>query len=125
MLMVSLLNWWYTRGWKDFLQRTGQRLANLVDFFSIDLLIKTLFAPFRQISAGSSKTAPLDVKLRMFFDRLVSRIIGAAVRTVILIAGIICIGFAVVMSLVVIILWPLMPVLPVAGIVLTVMGVTW
>ena len=95
-----------------------------MDFFSIDLLFKTLFAPFRQISAGSAKVAPLDVKFRMFVDRLVSRIVGAFVRMFIIIAGIICICFVAIISLVLIILWPLIPIAPIAGIILSLVGVT-
>ena len=122
--MVNLLSWWYTRGWGDFLHRTGERLANLADFFSIGLLFKTLFAPFRQISAESSKHSSLDVRLRMALDRLVSRIIGAIVRTFILIAGIICLLLAVIFSAVATVLWPLVPLAPITGIIVTIMGVT-
>ena len=125
MIMLNLLSWWYSAGWADFLHRIGERLSNLIDFFSIDLLFKTLFAPFRQISAGSAKAAPLDVKFRMFIDRLVSRIVGAFVRTLIIIAGIVCIGITAVLSLLLIILWPILPVAPFVGIVLTIVGVSF
>lgn len=123
--MLNLLSWWYTRGWADFLRRIGARLANLMDFFSIDLLFKTLFAPFRQISAGSAKNASLDVKFRMFVDRLVSRIIGAFVRIFVIIAGVVCLGVSGLVGLVSIILWPLLPALPIVGLVLSLSGVTF
>lgn len=121
--MVSMLNWWYLSGWKDFAKRTRQHLANLADFFSIGLLLKTLFAPFRQISAGSSKSAPLEIRLRMAVDRLVSRIVGAIVRLFILIAGVITIAAAGIVSVVIIILWPVLPLAPIAGVILSVIGV--
>lgn len=123
--MFNLLSWWYSAGWADFLHRSGATLANLMDFFSIDLLFKTLFSPFRQISAGSAKSASLDVKFRMFIDRLVSRFIGAIVRTFVIIAGILCIGVVAIINLAFIILWPALPLLPVAGIILTILGVAF
>lgn len=121
--MVSLLNWWYTRGWGDFLRRTSERLGNLADFFSIGLLLKTLFAPFRQISAGSNKSAPLDARLRMALDRLVSRIIGAIVRTFIILAGVIVIALFGLLALCGGIIWPILPLAPLFGLVLTLTGV--
>ena len=125
MVMFNLLSWWYSAGWADFLHLSGATLANLMDFFSIDLLFKTLFSPFRQISAGSAKSASLDVKFRMFIDRLVSRFIGAIVRTFVIIAGILCIGVVAIINLAFIILWPALPLLPVAGIILTILGVAF
>ena len=122
--MLNLLNWWYIDGWKDFLYRTGSRLANLADFFSIGLLIKTFFAPFRQISAATASHAPLDVKFRMWLDRLVSRVVGAFVRFFIIIAGLICLLLAAIFSLIFIILWPLAPFAPLAGLIMSIMGVT-
>lgn len=124
MFMLNLLNWWYARGWKDFLHSAGQHLYSLADFFSIDLLFKTLFAPFRQISAGTSKNVSFDVRLRMFFDRLVSRFIGAIVRIFIILAGLLTIIFVAFFVLLVVIIWPILPFAPVLGLILTVSGVT-
>ena len=53
MFIVGLLGWWYGAGWRERARMIIERLAKAYDFFSLDLLIKTLFAPFRQISAGS------------------------------------------------------------------------
>lgn len=113
--MLNLLSWWYSAGWANFLHRIGERLANLIDFFSIDLLFKTLFAPFRQISAGANK----------IIDRLVSRIVGAFVRIFIIIAGIVCIGITALISFILIIIWPLIPLAPIVGAIISIVGVTF
>lgn len=124
MIMVNLLNWWYTRGWRNFLQRIGERFSNLADYFSIGLLLKTFFAPFRQISAQTATHVSIDVKFRMMLDRLVSRIVGAFVRFFIIIAGIVSLSAAGIVSLAMLVLWPLAPAAPVIGIVMMVMGVS-
>ena len=88
-------------------------------------LVRTLFKPFRQISAESAGAdSSLDLKFQMFLDRLISRIVGFFSRLILLIVGLILIVIGGVASLVLIVLWPFVPLLPVVGIVLTVIGVT-
>ena len=125
MAIAEIFFWWYAHGWKAFIDKLRHTLGNITDFFSMDSLIRTLFKPFRQISAGSaSEGASLDLKFHMFIDRLVSRFIGFFSRLTLLIAGSLIIMIGGLISLVLIILWPVIPFIPVAGIVLAVIGVT-
>lgn len=121
MFIVGMLSWWYSGGLKWRLARFGERLAAMYDFFSIDLLLKSLFAPFRQISAGSVDGS-LALKLRAFFDRLISRFIGAIVRSFVLLAGVISLVVMVIVLSLGIILWLVLPVLPIVGLVVTLTG---
>lgn len=125
MFIVGILSWWYGAGWKGRLVLLRERLTAVIDFFSIGLLLRTLFSPFRQISAGQVDGS-LEVKLRAFADKLISRLIGAMVRTFVIIAGCIAIVFYVVFGGVMLILWGAVPLLPVIGIVLSASGwVPW
>lgn len=101
--------------------RVGQRLVNLEDYFSIDLLLKTFFSPFRQISAGRVQ-GPLGVQMRAFFDRLVSRVIGAMIRLFTILIGLIAIVIYAVIGAVVLVVWAFIPLLPIVGIWLFVTG---
>lgn len=123
MLAFSMLNWWYLQGWGIFLGKIKTSFRNTADFFSFDTLVKTLFAPFRQISAGNSGAISLDAKMRAALDKLFSRIIGFIVRFFLLLVGGIAIIIQAVLALVMLIVWPLMPILPVIGIVLMIIGV--
>ena len=120
--MLNLLQWWYLKGWGIFIHGFASRLRDTVDFLSIKLLIKTLFYPFRQISAGKVDGA-IDVRFHAFLDRLFSRTLGAIVRIFLLIFGILLILLETICGLALLIVWPLFPLLPVACIALTCMGV--
>ena len=125
MAITEMLFWWYASGWRIFIQKIKTALASITDFFSMDSLVRTLFKPFRQISAESaSATASLDLKFHMFIDRLVSRIVGFFSRLVLLIVGTFIIVVGGIVSLILIILWPLIPLTPIIGIILAIIGVT-
>lgn len=99
----------------------SQRLNRMFDYFSVDILVKTLFSPFRQISAGRVN-GPLGIQLRAFVDRLISRLIGAMIRTAVLVFGVITIILTALFGLFELVLWAVLPILPFIGIVLAVSG---
>ena len=121
MFIVGLLSWWYGAGWKQRSRALAERLLSTADYFSIDLLLKTLFAPYRQISAGQVR-GPLGVQMRAFFDRLLSRIIGAIIRTFMIVAGLVGMFLYIVVGGLLLILWGIIPLLPIIGIVLCILG---
>ena len=124
MLAFSFIEWWYLHGWGKFAMGLVNKLSGAADFFSIHLLLRSLFAPFKQISAYGSGDECLQGRLRDFSDKLLSRIIGAIIRIFILVAGIVWLLIETVASLALIVLWPILPILPFVGVAMTVMGVT-
>jgi hypothetical protein len=97
------------------------KLAGIMDYFSIDLLARTLFSPFRQISAGKVR-GPLAVQMQAFFDRLISRVIGGMVRSFMIIMGTVVIVLYGVIGSIVLLLWAFVPLFPFVGIALYVAG---
>ena len=121
---MAFISWWYSKGW---LARAETILANLeksVDYFSLPLLVKTWFAPFRQIDAGGLVNASIEQRFRRFIDRTFSRIIGAMLRTVVMLAGVFYIALKALFGLLTLAVWAILPILPVAFIVLTFSGWT-
>ena len=121
MFLVGLLSWWYGNGWRDRLQKTSRQLSGVAAFFSIGQLFMTLFSPFRQISAGSVKGS-VDVQLRAWVDRQVSRAVGFFVRFFAIIAGIVTIILASVLFGIILIGWLVIPFGLIAGVIMTVIG---
>lgn len=125
MFVIGILGWWYSRGWALRATKVKDGLSGLMDYFSIDLLLKTFFAPFRQISAGKVR-GPLGVQMRAFFDRLTSRVIGAMVRlTMIVVGSLALIGYGII-GVVMLLFWAIIPLLPAIGLILWMIGwVPW
>jgi hypothetical protein len=123
MLFTSFLSWWYGAGWQQAAGRARHRLHRATEFFSLGLLVRTLFSPYRQISAGGVR-GNLTIKWHAFIDRSVSRIIGAVVRTFVLLAGVVSLTVLAGILAVWLVCWPILPLLPVVCIGLTVSGVT-
>lgn len=121
MFIVGMLSWWYGAGWKRCASSVGDALLGIYDYYSIDLLLKTLFSPFRQISAGKI-TGPLGMQIRAILDKLISRIIGGIMRTLIIIIGSIALLISAIIGLLRIALWPLIPLIPVAAVIMAMSG---
>lgn len=118
MFIVGLLGWWYGAGWRLYIRRVGDRLMATADFFSIDLLLATLFSPFKQISAGHVRGS-LEVQFRAFIDQLISRLIGAMVRSFLILMGSVSLVLTLLLGGIGLVLWLCMPLLPIIGVVLT------
>lgn len=121
MIILSLFRWWYGEGLMGQLKAAERRISGTADYFSVGLLLKTLFSPFRQISAGRVD-GPLAVQWRAWLDKLISRLVGAAIRTVTIIAGLITLLLQSILLLILLLSWLLLPLLPIAGLVMSFSG---
>jgi len=121
MFLVGILSWWYGDGWILRTKIFENRLKSSADFFSIGLLFSTLFEPFRQISSDKVD-GPINIQIQSFFDRLLSRFIGAFMRLIMIFAGIITMILQMLFGLLVLAFWIILPILPVAGLIITTMG---
>lgn len=127
MLFTSFISWWYGAGWKLQALKVERGIEKLIDQFSIPGLLATLFAPFRQISAGAARAnAPLDAKFHLWLDRTFSRFMGAFIRLCTIFAGVVALFFAAIVGFLRVVGWPLLPLLPIIGLLLSVTGwVPW
>ena len=100
---MAYLQWWYGEGWRNTLVNTHSQIIALGKNFSLDVLLRTLFAPWKQVEVAGGRG------LQKMLDKLISRLVGFSVRIFTLLAA----GFALVFLLLGrtlwIILWPLLP----------------
>lgn len=69
------------KAWKNFL------LFNL-NYFSLSLLLKTFFSPWRKYRWSYGKGFDIERYLEAFFSNLISRLFGAILRTILIFIGV-------------------------------------
>ncbi|MDB5167181.1 MAG: hypothetical protein JWN26_326 [Candidatus Saccharibacteria bacterium] len=121
MFLVGILTWWYGDGWRERAGMVGGRIARSNDYFSVGLLLSTLFSPFRQISAGSVDGS-FATQLRAIGDKLISRMIGAIVRSFMIIFGLVVILLQAIFGGIVLAVWLFVPIFPIMGLLMMVIG---
>ncbi len=125
MVIISLLSWWYSEGWLEQISLTKRSFIKLADKFSIRMLLKTLFAPFRQFSVGVLAAFPPSLP-SLFADKLISRLVGSVMRLVMVFVGTLALIIYAIISVLRLVGWPLLPLAPVLGLILLVsVGAPW
>ncbi len=98
------------KAWRNFL------LFNL-NYFSIPLLIRTLFSYWRQYQWSYGRGFDAARYLETFVSNLISRILGAIVRIFLIIFGIICEIFIFFSGLIIFLTWFILPLILIAGLI--------
>lgn len=96
------------KAWRNFL------LFNL-NYFSVILLLKTFFSPWRKYELGYPRGFQFGKYLEVFFSNLISRILGALVRIVLIIVGLLAQVFIIFAGIIIFFGWIVLPFLLVAG----------
>lgn len=117
---MELFSWWYGRGWIQQVQNLRQQLVRVAQIFSVPILMRTLFAPWRRIITYPG--AGLDERLRAFGDNLISRSVGFVVRLLVLITAGVLLFFTGLFMVIELIVWPLLPLAVIAAIVKGITG---
>jgi hypothetical protein len=113
----DIFGWWYRAGLRDFLIYLKAVFLKISDVFSVKLLLKTFFAPWKR-DVISLQGLPLNVMLRVIMMNLVSRFIGAIIKTFVLIVYLIILAGFILVSLTLLATWIFLPIITVLGILL-------
>lgn len=107
LMLVEFVIWWYSTGWLETLQRIGGRVKAVWRMFSVAILLRTLFSPWRRIISPPGKS--IEEIFRGILDNTVSRFVGFFVRGFALFAAFLLTGVAVIVGGIIIVAWPLLP----------------
>jgi ABC-type multidrug transport system fused ATPase/permease subunit len=105
MAITLMLGWWYGRGWAWAARGVLNRLDTINQTYSVPILLRTWFAPWKQIRS----TATMQNFFSAAIDNAISRAVGATVRTFMLLVALVLVLFTIIGGLVLILLWPLLP----------------
>lgn len=113
MILLAFFQWWYGRGWAEQGRAIFTRTDKISKTFSVGILFKTWFAPWKQVVSYTSHTTSLENRFRASVDNLVSRVVGGFVRTMVMFAAILVMLIAAIAGVIVVLIWPTIPLLPV------------
>lgn len=122
MHLLALVSWWYGLGWLDQVALVRGRFVRATDRYSLALLFRTLFSPFKQLDANNGGKKALDAQFRAWVDRLVSRCIGAMIRSFMILVGSVVLVFEAVFAVFRLVMWPILPIAPLIGLIVTATG---
>jgi len=107
---MDFIKWHFTYSLNYYFKSSKNSIQNIIDFFSPTILLTTLFSPWKRLVL-SKRTAFLDLrgKLEVFSFNLISRLIGALIRCVILVLGISVIFISFFGSIFGFLIWVLFP----------------
>lgn len=103
--LVWWLFWYFWEAPRDILKITGNFVRFGINFFSISLLLKTLFAPWRQYVWHYPRGFDFKAYASVFFSNLISRLIGAMARITLIVIGLITELIMLVIGLLLFFLW--------------------
>ncbi len=98
------------KAWRNFL------LFNL-NYFSIPLLLKTFFSPWRRYQWAYGKGFDIKRYFEAFFSNLISRILGAMVRLVLILVGLLIEIFIIFGGMIIFFGWLALPFILIAGLI--------
>ncbi|MFA6475814.1 MAG: hypothetical protein WCV68_00195 [Candidatus Paceibacterota bacterium] len=110
-IIVNYLIWHYTRAVLEFSHIYKNILSFLINFFSIPVLVRSYFAPWRRMGEDYTKDIFHDFEdvVAVFVVNFIMRIVGVVMRTVIIIAGLLFVIIVALFYPVLLIVWLLLP----------------
>ena len=91
---MEFISWFYQRGVTYYLRRWYFLLASIYHYFSIPILVFTMFSPWRKVVIEERTGYNVQKYLSNLVFNLISRSVGAVMRIILLISGIVLLLFA-------------------------------
>ncbi|MSR78646.1 MAG: hypothetical protein EXS59_00665 [Candidatus Taylorbacteria bacterium] len=100
--------WHYTRAWRDMMRLVSNYLWFVGNFFSINLLLKTLISPWKRLSVSGGKGGE-ESFVGAFIINTLMRIVGLFIRLFTISIGVVCLIAVVGLSVLVALVWLCLP----------------
>lgn len=88
-VFFNYVSWLYSAGIKEYLRAWANLHWFLLHFFSIGILLRTLFVPWHRMRERGSRALDIEGALTRTAVNLILRVVGLVVRTVLLAAGLV------------------------------------
>jgi len=111
-LILLFLIWWYTESPGQFWDFSKLVLKKILTTLSVKNLLKTFFAPWKKITSDMSHKS-LNEKIHAMEDNMVSRLVGACTRSILLLLGLTVLFFSFIFFVIFWLIWAILPFLPI------------
>lgn len=108
-LLPSYIIWHYGKALTDILRVWKNFFWFIFNFFSISLLLQTLFSPWQRLDENYTKGFDIEALASTFVVNVLMRLVGAFMRLFLIIMGLICLLFVVVAGVAFFVLWIFAP----------------
>lgn len=117
------LAWHYTRAIRDFFTIWGNLLWFVYQFFSIRLLLKTLFSPFKRLKEqNTGGVLDFEGLFESLIVNTVMRVVGFIFRSIVIIFGVVFYILTIVAGIVTFVLWIILPFLIIFLLIASIIG---
>lgn len=113
MFIVLMWRWWYMNGWISAAKGAIDLLKRQSRALSVPILLRTLFAPWKQTVNIAGPNTPIQVRLQWWVGNQISRFIGSIIRIIVLLIAGVVLGVTAVAAAVLLLSWFFIPVLSV------------
>lgn len=114
-IIFSLIYWHFFEVPKNILKIWKNFLKFGLNYFSIIILLKTFFSPWRQYKWSYGRGLDIPRFFETLFSNLISRFLGATVRSVIIIIGLLFEVFILIFGILFFLGWVFLPVILILG----------
>jgi len=114
-MLIQLISWHFFEMPKSILMGWRNFLEFCLNFFSVPLLLKTLFSPWRRYKLSYQKGLNIGKNIEVFISNLIFRIFGALLRLCLIFIGLLFEAFILILGFVLFVAWLLLPFLLIGG----------
>ena len=114
-ILIQWMSWQFFDVPKEILKAWKNFLKFNLNYFSVPLLLKTFFSPWRRYKVSYGKGFDFGKFFEAFFSNLIFRILGAILRSFLIVIGLIAEVFLIAGGIIVFFGWLLLPALLIAG----------
>lgn len=109
LLAFEYAKWHFVVMPLEILKAWRNILVFCLTYFSLPVLVQTLFSPWRRVEWQSEKRFDIGLLLQNMFGNLVSRVLGACIRIWIILLGLIAVLAALAAGIAIFVSWFLVP----------------
>lgn len=116
-IFSEYISWYFFEIPKSILRAWGNFLKFNLNYFSVPLLFKTFFSPWRRYRWIYPKGFDIGKYFEVFFSNLISRTLGAVLRFFLILVGILTEIFIIFAGIIVFFGWLILPALLIFGLI--------